>query len=765
MNSIKYNALLLLFPSTLFALPNTPELDSPASTAVDQTLAMLGSESLYLDELPVVISATRLAQPLNESPVSTSVIDRQMIDASGAQTIADLLRLVPGFTVGYIAGNYPVATYHGQSERYSKRIQLVIDGRSVYLPTLSGVSWSDLIISMDDIERIEVSRGPNASTYGNNAFLAVVSITTRHAADTNGQLVKLTAGSHDTADALYRYSGQYGDMDYRITLGTKNNSGTDLLYDSTETDFISYRLDYQLGINTSLFYQGGIQDSIYGDVLESSGDTDNDVDVATAFQHFKLEHNFNNINSMTFQYYYNLTRSYESSYSSTVDGSAFGLDSFDIVDTVRLESERHDLEATFYTQPTDALRLVTGGSVRLDQVGANNVFDEDADNTLMLYRGYTHGEYNINQKLFINAGIMLEKNDISGTDVSPRLSIIMHPNHQHSFRMGISKATRTPVLFDEVGHFGLDQTLTRNGGDPLPANDPVRILLGDDRLVDVGIFSPNSEECEAINIPTSSCGLESEEIVSLEFGWMMRLLDNSLLFDLKLYSDKTSQLIAFIDQDFDVPGENIDDLNTGLGIPIDPNAPGYDKNNIIGSPGAAYADNAAETRIRGLEMYLDYRINPQWRVYSYFAYTKLSAQNTNPLAHSSIAGKLGESAPRRSYGAMLMKKWPANIDTSLAVYHVSDMDWIDRTHNRDNPVGSEFTDRSAEKYTKIDFVFRKFHPFSDSQLSYSFILQNIGGTHHDYSRTDFTDNTYQNVNVPGSRQDTRGYFELAYKFN
>ena len=160
MNSKLPHICLLLLPTSLFA------------TNFDITLSMLGTEDMYLEDMPVIISATRLSQPLNESPVATTVIDRQMIDASGAQTIPDILRLVPGFTVGYLNGNRPVATYHGHSDRHSSRIQLVIDGRSVYLPTLSGVSWSDLIVSIDDIERLEVVRGPNGSTYGNNAFFS-----------------------------------------------------------------------------------------------------------------------------------------------------------------------------------------------------------------------------------------------------------------------------------------------------------------------------------------------------------------------------------------------------------------------------------------------------------------------------------------------------------------------------------------------------------------------------------------------------------------
>ncbi len=733
--------LALLLPASLLAAPPNNQL------------AMLGSENLYIDDMPVVISATRLEQPLNQSPVATTVIDRDMIEASGAQTIPDVLRLVPGFTVGYIAGNYPVATYHGHSERLSKRIQVVIDGRSVYLPTLAGVSWSDLVVTLDDIERIEVTRGPNASTYGNNAFLAVVSITTKHASQDQGHYTKFTIGKYDTADGIYRFGGQDDNIDYRVSVGTKNNSGTELMDDFTETDYLSYRMDIQLNLETRLFYQGGIQDSVYGDLIENQDDLPNDIEVQTSFQHLRLEHALSDTESLALQYYYNRTDSYEFTISDTFDGTAYGVDSFDVIFEVALESERHDFEATYYFQPLQALRMVTGASMRLDKVNALNVFDANADNTLKLFRGYAHGEYNINDMLFINAGIMLEDNEISGSDIAPRLAFIYQPSQSHSFRMGASRATRTPVLFDDLGYFALHQTITRNGGQPLAVNDPLRLIMGGDELVDIGIFSPNEDECSQIGIPVDECGLNSEEITSLEFGWMISLLDNDLIIDLKLYRDETDELIDFIDQDTGVPGENVDDLSIALST-------------TVGDPGAVYADNTSSTETTGFEAYMDYKINQLWRTYAFFAYTEIEAENTNPRANDRTFRRLEDSAPRRSFGALIMKHWPeSDINTSLAIYHVSDMDWIDRTHNRGDPVANLYTDRSAEHYTKVDFVMRKTHSLPGRTLQYSFILQNLGGTHYDYNRSKYTDSSLQTIEVPGSPQDTRGYFEMAIKFN
>lgn len=98
------------------------------------------SEKDYYPEVPIVSSATRLQQPLSETPTSVTVIDRQMIESSGFFRIADLLRLVPGFQVGLSALDHvPMVTYHGQADAFPRRMQVLVDGRSVFGAVFSNI--------------------------------------------------------------------------------------------------------------------------------------------------------------------------------------------------------------------------------------------------------------------------------------------------------------------------------------------------------------------------------------------------------------------------------------------------------------------------------------------------------------------------------------------------------------------------------------------------------------------------------------------------
>ena len=164
------------------------------------TLLTLSSTSLIAAddelffEMPMVLSPNRLEQPVSDAAVSISVIDRDTIEASGARTISEVLRLIPGMQIGYSGnkfGDEPkyVVTYHGHSDQYSKQMQVLVDGRSIYEPFFGGINWKAVPVNIDDIERIEVSRGPNIATYGSNAFMAAINIITRTAAEDQGSYV------------------------------------------------------------------------------------------------------------------------------------------------------------------------------------------------------------------------------------------------------------------------------------------------------------------------------------------------------------------------------------------------------------------------------------------------------------------------------------------------------------------------------------------------------------------------------------------------
>jgi iron complex outermembrane receptor protein len=684
----------------------------------------MGSEDEFLENLPIILSATRLAQPLNESPIAMTVIDRQMIDASGARNIADLLRLAPGFQVGYFDGNSPVVTYHGLGSEHSRRVQVLIDGRSVYVPTLAAIQWSNLIIGIEEIERIEVIRGPNAATYGNNSFLAVISITTRQAIEDQGHKIKLIHGSQDSIDTLYRFSGQAESVDYRITIGTQKNNGTDLLNDYTDATYLSYRLDYQLDVNNYISYQGGYKDLKLGD---HESPPDFQTEAGTAFQLIKWEHNSHNGNTLTLQYYYNYNNEDISHENKVIQFDP----PFDFIDpfpaaAITLLSERHDLELV-YIQNIQKLRLVSGVSTRLDMVNAENVFKGGNTQKHRLHRTFAHGEYRFNDNWILNTGLMIENNDISGTDVSPRLSVIHHINDINTLRLGISKATRTPTLYDQNAFLKINQRLTQDGGNPL--SPAVQAILGGTDILNL------------INI-TSPGNVDSEEISSIELGVFSQLINRKLNLDMKFFKDSTDQLIGRTDQ----PQPNAEDNFDGLA------------HQII---------NTAKTISKGMEISLDYKQPRNFRIYAHYAYIDIKAMQFNPLGNTSTPRRLEISAPTNTYGFLFTKHWPKKLDTSISFYRVGKMEWSDRTRTV-----NFFNDRSAQAYDKVDINISKTYNIGKESLKISLILQNLAEDFFDYNKTKYTDASLSTIAPPsktissfGSLQDRRTYIEVSFLFN
>ena len=225
------------------------------------SISLSAEDELFFD-MPVVLSANRLEQPVSDAAVSVSVIDRETIEASGARTIPEVLKLIPGMQVGYSGnefGDEPkyVVAYHGHSDQYSKQMQVLIDGRSIYDPFFGGINWKSIPVNIDDIERIEVSRGPNLATYGSNTFQAAINIITRTAAEDQGSYVRTNLGNHDIADLTYRFGGNSGKLDYRVTASTMNDDGLDSANqydhpDDTSSNNIDYRLDYQIDNENSI---------------------------------------------------------------------------------------------------------------------------------------------------------------------------------------------------------------------------------------------------------------------------------------------------------------------------------------------------------------------------------------------------------------------------------------------------------------------------------------------------------------------------------
>lgn len=469
---------------------------------------LLLSEEEFTTDLPVVLSANRLAQPVSESPAAVTVLDRHVIEASGVRNLAELFRLVPGFVVGMESGHRHVVTYHGFSNQYSPRMQVLIDGRSVYLPSFGGVSWSDLPLALDDIDRIEVIRGPNAASYGANAFLAVINITTRHAAAVPGGFVRASVGSNGIRDGVLRAAGGEGNFFYRLTAGAQQDNGFPLRNDRREIAFLSGRADWQAGRHDEFEFQFGYNQGPRG--RGTFGDAVNpphDQEITSRFQQLRWRHRLDGGSEWALQLYYNHHESDEQVLTDPIAVPPLG--TFRIPINYDVSSDRYQLEFQ-HSIPWERLRLVWGAGGREDQVKWPGFLGttEAVDN--FHYWLFLNLEWRVLEGWILHAGAMAERHDITGSDVSPRLATTYQMARGHTLRLGYSTATRTPTLIEEQSNARFCVTPT--------------CTLYDQTFYSSGNLSP-------------------ERIESTELGYLGRLLP-ALTLDARLFRDRISDLIG-----------------------------------------------------------------------------------------------------------------------------------------------------------------------------------------------------------------------------
>jgi iron complex outermembrane recepter protein len=164
-----------------------------------------------------VTSVSKQESTVGKSPAAIYVLTDEMIKRAGVNNIPDALRLVPGVQVAQCNANSWAITIRGNNSRYNNRLLVLIDGRSVYQQVTGAVYWDQQDMLLEDIDRIEVIRGPGGTLWGDNAFSGVINIITKKAKDTQGALVTYGGGTEDLALGGARYGGKIGEnLNYRI---------------------------------------------------------------------------------------------------------------------------------------------------------------------------------------------------------------------------------------------------------------------------------------------------------------------------------------------------------------------------------------------------------------------------------------------------------------------------------------------------------------------------------------------------------------------
>lgn len=659
MTALKCLAASLLFSSCLSLQLHAAEQDDP------------------FFEMPIVLSASRLEQPASETPVAMSIIDRQTIAASGARTIPEALRLVPGIIVGDSVNEFgdepkTVVAYHGHTNQYSRQMQVLIDGRSIYEPLIGGVAWNMLPINLEDIERIEVSRGPNVASYGANSFLAVINIITRQAIEDQGQLVKVSVGNHNIVDTTYRFASTSGDLDYRLTLSTQDDDGQDRddgidNQDDKAARAFDYRMDYQINHRSQLTYQGGYtQTDIEADQNFAADGIRpaREVNNINAYQFLKYENNFSNKDTIVVQYYYNLLDKNDRSLSGEVDPVI--ADPFRLDLNFNIKSERHNLEASHFAQINDDVRFIWGLSAQQDMAQAPFYLGTNDTLTRETYRAFSNIEWHVNQNNILNFGILIEKSDTIGTDSSPRLAYIHKFNQQHSLRFGVSKAIRSPFIFEEHANQFLTKELTVNAV-------PIGFILTDQQI------GPNPD-------------FHNEEILSRDIGYYGRFLNNDLLFNARIFRDTLSHLIR-------------EEYATAANDTV----PGDGETKLL--------VNGSSTIVTGIETEVDYYVDPSLRVIASAAY--LDIDSIDPIAYDS---SLDRSAPHGTGSLLAIKQFNEHYSGSAAYYYVGGFSWIDAS--RKNP----------DSYRTLDLKLSRNMHWNGDKASASLVLKNLLGDYSNYDQ-------------------------------
>lgn len=432
-------ALLMLAVVATVSTPPSAQAQGASPTPRNRL-----SEGDFLLDIPPVVTASRLPQLPQDAPGVVTVLDRQFIESVGARDVAELLRFVPGFFLGVPRGGQPVVAYHGLSSQIAQRVQVIVDGRSLYAPYLfGGIDWSALNIDVSDIDRIEVVRGSNSSTFGANAFLGVVSITTRTAAQAAGFGVQWTRGNNGIQGFVARWGAIGPGWGFRLTGGSRADDGLNGLADQRRREHLDAQGQWQLNGRDELIVQAGAVRSSAGlGFPRQASDPERRGLSDSQFGLIRLNR-VTGHNQMAI-----LTLSH------TVDR---GADRFDLFltprDTLTVDyARRAERTALDYWQTfawSNTTRAVWGLELRRDSVRAPQLFNTSEWQGTHSLRGYANGEWQPSPRLTLNVGASVENEAISGQQFAPRGFINFKLAPGHTLKLGNSSALRTPSLFEQ----------------------------------------------------------------------------------------------------------------------------------------------------------------------------------------------------------------------------------------------------------------------------------------------------------------------------
>lgn len=643
-------------------------LTSPVLAGSDLT------EEDILGEIPVVIAATRLPQSITDTPVAITVIDRQMIEASGFIEIPDLLRLVPGFQVGLSWRDHHTAvTYHGQSDGLPRRMQVLIDGKVAVGSLFGIVDWDRLGIVMDDINRIEVVRGSAGVAYGSNAFIGAINIVTNEPFLNPGWRISATAGSEETGLMSAQYS-EVGELfDYRASVSYFHTDGFDGVNDETITRSGRFQGHYQIKPNINLDFQFGHSEGPWG--RGGSGlsvDSKGEKEATEKYGNFRLTTSTSPGNEWFFQLGLHKTEE-DDQYRIGLLSNLLGVTPAQVPVVLPGQQDQeivgsffdyttHQLDAEFQQllQWGTSHRAVWGVGYRKDMVKGIATIGKRGWDVMETYRAYGSLEYHLSDRILLNVGTIFEDNDMAKGKFSPRVGINFTLLDGHVFRFSVAQSWRQPFLAEQ--------------------SHDVSVRLNDDSVLE--------------QIQIAPVTLKHEKLRSYEVGYVGHWRKKQLSVEVKAYREEFTNEIEYV---------------------LDPF---YPEALSAFNPGSILDVNGGSTDIVGVETGVKWKLSRQSHLWFSYSFSEVD-QHCQALGFR--CAHKNDATPRHTASLLFSHDFGRGWQTSLGYYYLDETAWI-------------LWNGDVESYDRVDMRVAKTFDFSSSSLKLELIGQNIGGDYYELSQ-------------------------------
>jgi iron complex outermembrane receptor protein len=544
----------------------------------------LGNKSLE-DLMNIeVTSVSKKEQKLSQIASAIFVITPDDIRRSGATNIPDLLRMVPGVDVAQINGSTWEISSRGFNSQFANKLLVLIDGRTVYSPLFSGVYWDVQDVPLEDIERIEVIRGPGATVWGANAVNGVINIITKSAKETQGGLVTAGGGTHESGLGVAQYGGKVRQAtSYRIFVkgfdynsfpslsGQDGHDGSDLLHGGFRTDSTLSKQD-SLTVQGDLYEgsEGEIVRTValtppFGQVLPLSGSVSGGNVLG------RWNHTFSPHSDTSLQVYFDRTER-----NRVIEQE--GVNTFDI------DFQQH----VGWGSRQDFVGGVGYRFFSYATTGSLTASFNPASQGRQIFTSFLQDEITLKpERLYLTIGAKLEHNDFSGFEFQPSARIAWNVTKDDMLWAGYSRARRTPSPVDRGINFGFAA---------FPGPGGVPVLLN-------AQGSPNTV---------------SENLDAFEAGYRAQLRANISL-DVSTFYNRYGDLTTF------EPGPPFVGLN--------PLPPHLDIPTIFA--------NQMHGESHGIEMAVNWKATNRWTLSPGYAFERIHLQ-TNPGSQDTTSVSTGE---------------------------------------------------------------------------------------------------------------------------